>query len=194
MTSAQEAAEVVARLAREHGVSEDAVRTVFEALRRGGGTMAQFSHAEFGGMSQWSSGMTMVGDMFNDSLKAKLDAIAGELSRYLREHPVEHPDADFVVSCRSGGTLHAGSWWPQELGNPSSVGSQNDMRYAVFPLKRRLVIDDHGQTTSYDTGDHQISGVSQAQSTNSTLTFVSQHGVVRVSELARADSSEPGRS
>ena len=140
-----EEAVIVARLAREHGVSEEAVRAVFDALRRGGGTMAQFSHADFGGMSQWSSGMTMVGDMFNDSLKAKLNAIAGELSRYLREHPVEHPDADRAVSYRSGGTRHAGSWWPQELGDPSSVGSQNDMRYAVFPVKRRLVIDDHGQ-------------------------------------------------
>ncbi|MCO5066481.1 MAG: hypothetical protein M9924_19020 [Rhizobiaceae bacterium] len=190
MVNAREEAEVTARLASEHGISEDAVMAVFDALRRGGGTMAQFSHAEFGGMSQWSSGMTMVGDMFNDSLKAKLNAIAGELSRYLREHP----DADRVVSYRSGGTRHAGSWWLQELGNPSSVGSQNDMRYAVFPLKRRLVIDDHGQTTSYDTGDHQIAGVSQAQSTDSTLTFVSQYGLVRVSDLARADSSDLGRS
>ena len=187
MASAQEEAEVTTRLAREHGVSEDAVRAVFDALRRGGGTMAQFSHADFGGMSQWSSGMTMVGDMFNDSLKAKLNAIAGELSRYLREHPVEDRGDDRAVSYRSGDTRHAGSWWPQELGDPSSVGSQNDMRYAVFPLKRRLVIDDHGRTTTYDTGDHQISGVSQAQSTDSTLTFVSQHGVVRVSDLARAD-------
>jgi hypothetical protein len=194
MPSAQEEAELITRLAREHGVSEDGVRVVFDALRRSCGTMAQFSHADFGGMSQWSSGMTMVGDMFNDSLKAKLNAIAGELSRHLREHPVEHPDADRVVSYRSGGTPRAGSWWPQELGNPSSVGSQNDMRYAVFPAKRRLVIDDHGHTATYDTGDHQISGVSQAQSTDSTLTFVSQHGVVRVSDLARADSSEPGPS
>ena len=27
--------------------------------------MAQFSHSDFGGMSQWSPGMTMVGDMCN---------------------------------------------------------------------------------------------------------------------------------
>ncbi len=61
------------------------------------------------------------------------------------------------------------------------------MRYAVFPEKRRLIIDDHGRTKIYDTGDHSISGVSQAQSTDSTLTFVSQHGIVRVSDLAGAD-------
>lgn len=191
MASAQEEAAITARLARENDVSEEAVKAVFDALRRGGGTMAQFSHADFGGMSQWSSGMTMVGDMFNDSLKIKLNAIAGELSRYLREHPVEHPADDRAVSYRSSGTRHAGSWWPQELGDPSSVGSQNDMRYAVFPEQRRLVIDDHGRTIIYDTSDHHISGVSQSQSTDTTLTFVSQHGVVRVSDLARADGVNP---
>ena len=73
MTTSPSEAEMLAALAREQGVSEDAVKTVLDALRRGGGTMAQFSHAEFGGMSQWSSGMTMVGDMFNDSLRAKLE-------------------------------------------------------------------------------------------------------------------------
>lgn len=188
MASAKEEAAITARLARENGVSEEAVKAVLDALRRGGGAMAQFSHADFGGMSQWSSGMTMVGDMFNDNLKTKLNAIAGELSKRLRERPVEDGGDDRAVSYRSSGTRHAGSWWPQELGDPSSLGSQNDMRYAVFPLKRRLVIDDHGRTKIYDTRDHHISGVSQSQSTDTTLTFVSQHGVVRVSDLARADT------
>ena len=179
--------DLVAGLAREHGISEDAVKVVLDALRRGGGTMAQFSHAEFGGMSQWSSGMTMVGDMFNDSLKAKLSAVAGSLADHLRDHPVERRQEETSVSYRSAGKPSSASWWPDEFGTPSSVGSQNDMRYAVFPEKRRLVIDDHGKLAAYETGDHRISGVSQAQSTDSTLTFVSQHGVVRVSDLKRAD-------
>ena len=189
MANAPKEAETTARLAREQGVSEDAVKTVLDALRRSGGTMAQFSHADFGGMSQWSSGMTMVGDMFNDGLKAKLNAIAGELSSYLRDHPTEQRRDETLVSYRSSGTAQARSWWPEALGNPSSVGSQNDMRYAVFPEKRRLVIDDHGRTKIYDTGDHHISGVSQGQSADSTLTFVSQHGVVRVSDLAGAETA-----
>ena len=158
-------AEVIASLASQHGVSEDAVIVVLDALRRSGGTMAQFSHPDFGGMSQWSSGMTMVGDMFNDRLKAKLNAIAGELSSYLRNQPGEPGREDTHVSYRSG-SPHANSWWPEELGRPSSAGSQNDMRYAIFREKRRLVIDDHGQTTIYDTGDHQITGISQAQARN----------------------------
>lgn len=181
--------ELTARLAREHGISEGAVTAVLDALRRGGGTMAQFSHVDFGGMSQWSSGMTMVGDMFNGSLKAKLNAIAGELSAYLRDHPAEGRNDDTNVSYRSAGLATAGSWWPDEFGSPSAAGSQNHMRYAAFNEKRRLVIDDHGNTIIYDTGDHRISGVSQSQSTDTTLTFVSQHGVVRVSDLHRVDAA-----
>ena len=191
MANSPTEAELVAGLAREQGVSEDAVKTVLEALRRGGGTMAQFTHAEFGGMSQWSSGMTMVGDIFNDSLRAKLGTIAAKLSDYLRDHPDERQRSDELhqddISVSYHSQSRASSWWPEDFGNPSSVGSQNNMRYAVFPQERRLVIDDHGRITTYDTGDHQISGVSQAQSADSTLTFVSQHGVVRISELSRAD-------
>jgi hypothetical protein len=63
------------------------------------------------------------------------------------------------------------------------------MRYAAFPDRHRLVIDDHGTLAIYDTGDHRISGVSQSQSSDSTLTFVSQLGVVRLSDLKRVDAA-----
>jgi hypothetical protein len=53
----------IARVSIRHSVSADAVRTILRALRSGGGSMAQFSHSDFGGMSQWSPGMTMVGDI-----------------------------------------------------------------------------------------------------------------------------------
>ncbi|ESY27948.1 hypothetical protein X749_19925 [Mesorhizobium sp. LNJC391B00] len=187
MTNTQKEAELIARLARQHGVTDGAVMAVLEALRRGGGTMAQFSHVDFGGMSQWSSGMTMVGDMFDDSLKAKLNTIAAELSAYLRDHPAKPQRDD--TSYRSAAMAHAGSWWPEEFGSPSAAGSQNNMRYAAFPEQSRLVIDDHGKMEIYDTGDHRISGVSQSQSTDFTLTFVSQHGVVRVSDLKRVSAT-----
>src|SRR5467141_2966602 len=62
----------ISRVAVRHSVSADAVRTILRALRSGGGTMAQFSHPDFGGMSQWSPGMTMVGDMFNSGLNPNL--------------------------------------------------------------------------------------------------------------------------
>ena len=84
-------------------------------------------------MSQWSSGMTMVGDMFNDRLKAKLNAIAGELSSYLRNQPGEPGREDTHVSYRSG-SPHADLWWPEELGRPSSAIPR---RHALCDLSRK---------------------------------------------------------
>jgi hypothetical protein len=51
-------------------------------------------------------------------------------------------------------------WWPPDLGQPSTSGSQNDMRYAFFPEKRRLLIEQDGKLATYDSADHRISGVS----------------------------------
>ncbi|RJT28618.1 hypothetical protein D3227_33785 [Mesorhizobium waimense] len=174
---------LIDRIAVRHSISTDAVRAVLQALKSGGGRMAQFSHQEFGGMAQWSSGMTMVGDMFNDTLKAKLNAIATELAAYLSDNPQALVRTD-EVSYRS---VHPASapWWPPEMGQPNSTGAQNDLRYAIFSNTRRLVIDDHGETTIYDTGEHHISGISQAQSSGSTLTFAGQDGLVRTSDLKK---------
>ena len=53
-------------------------------------------------------------------------------------------------------------FWPKDLGDPSTSGSQNGMKYAFFPDKQRLVIERDGQVSTYDSGDHRIGGVSQA--------------------------------
>jgi hypothetical protein len=47
------------------------------------------------------------------------------------------------------------------------------------------VIGDRGTVSVYDTGQHRIFGVAQAQSGNRTLSFTSQDGLVRVSDLSR---------
>ena len=155
---AQSEIELVDRSAKRHSVSAAAVQVVMKALQSGGGRIAQFSHAEFGGMSQWSPGMSIVGDMFNTQLKSKLS-----------------------YRSMSGST----DWWPSGLGRPGAVGAQNDMRYAVFPESRRLVLDDHGAISIYDTGTHRIFGVAQAQSSDQTLSFTSQDGLIRVADLRR---------
>ena len=175
----------IARISIRHSVSPDAVRTILRALRSGGGTMAQFSHSEFGGMSQWSSGMTMVGDMFNNSLKSKLDAICTELAAYVAQTPSDQSRGreGGEVSYRS---MRQGSdWWPGNLGMPSAVGAQNDLQYAVFPGTRRLAIKDGDHVEIFHTGNHRIFGVAQAQSSDQTLTFTSQDGLVRVNDLPK---------
>lgn len=184
---------IVAKLAERHHASPEGVQAALKALRSSGGSMAQFSHPDFGGMAQWSRGMTMVGDMFNSDMKNKLDAICTDLAAYLAKQPEEassskpssskHDDQD-DVSYRSQPASRQ-LWWPGDLGSPGSTGSQNDMRYAVFPSSRRLAISDGGKVDVYDTGDHDISGVSQSQSSDQTLTFTGQKGLVRVSELTK---------
>jgi hypothetical protein len=193
---------VVADISNRYGVSQDAVITLLIAVNNGGGTQAQFSHPELGGMGQWSSGgMTMVGDMFNNGLKYTVSNICGELSAQLAQsqmfppapQPQYRPASSQSQSQSSGGYggtsfsmqggYGGGSSWPAELGAPSSTGSQNNLRYAVFPQARRLAIDVNGQITVYDIGDHQIGGFSQQQGGDQSITFTSQYGTVRVADL-----------
>jgi len=178
----------VTELAARYGVSTDAVRALLEAVRRGNGTMAQFSHPELGGGGQWmASGMTMVGDMFNDGLRATVSGLASDLSSLLASTPVFEPTSDPVAPGGPGPVHQAnpGSWWPVELGRPSSAGGQNDSHYAVFPAARRLAVrHGGGPVRVYDTLDHVIGGVQQGQGGPlGTLSFTSQHGTFTVDSL-----------
>ncbi len=176
-------------LARKHGVSVDAVRVLQDALRRGGKRQAQFSHPDLGGMGQWSAGgMTQVGDMFNTALKDKVNALCTELAQsgdLSKSGELAKPGTDAPATPRQDGGQQAAhrGWWPQELGRPSATGSQNGMRYACFPDTRRVAVEQAGSVTVYDSGDHRISGVSQSQSGTQELSFSSQSGTVRASEL-----------
>ena len=157
-------------LAARHGVSTGAVQALQDALRRGGGRMAQFSHPELGGMGQWSAGgMTQVGDMFNAPLRGRVAALCAELATMPADAPVPAASRQ--------------EWWPAGLGQPSAAGSQDGMRYACFPGARRVVVEQGGAVTVHDSGGHRISGVSQAQGAGQDLVFLSQIGRVRASDL-----------
>jgi hypothetical protein len=176
----------ISRVALRHSISPEAVRTILQALRSGGGNMAQFSHPDFGGMSQWSRGMTMVGDMFNSGMKSRLDAVCTELTAYVAETLSINRDSGGEGGAVSYRSIKQGSdWWPANLGAASAVGAQNDLEYAVFPESRRLAIKDGERVEIYDTGNHRIFGVAQAQSAQQTLTFRGQEGLVRVKDLPK---------
>ena len=210
---------LVEEAAQRHGVSTDAVLTLLAALAAGRGTAAQFSHPELGGMGQWSQGgMLMIGDMFNNALKYKVDQLCNELAGVVRGQGWAVPASSqsqsqspgpqsFQSQSQGGGNLSyqsqggslgqgvslfvpgsggPGNWWPAELGAPSSVGAQNDIRYACFPATHRLAIQlGGGEVQLYDTQGHQISGFSQQQGGDASLTFTSQRGLVRVADLPR---------
>jgi hypothetical protein len=185
-TLTAEGRELVEQAAQRHAVSADAILALLRALDRGGGTQAQFSHPDLGGMGQWSrGGMIMVGDMFNNGLKARVDQLCNELSDGLRAHTI------FTPASRGNQVGGGPSWWPPECGTPSSSGSQNDMSYACFPDTRRVALKRSGAVTVYDTGEHRISGVSQQQGGGQDLTFTSQYGSVRLHQLRQVSGSGP---
>ena len=182
-----EGARLVADVAARNGFSNDAVLAMLNAVAAGQGSQAQFNHPEFGGMGQWSQGgMIMVGDMFNQDLKARVDRLCTELSGLVRNQSNWRPATASSQSRSQGnsnfslfvpGSSAPNSWWPSNLGTPGSIGAQNDLRYAYFPENRRLAIDLHGQVRVYDTGNHLVSGFSQQQSGDQSLTFTSQFGL-----------------
>lgn len=162
-------------IAARHGFGPEAAETLLRALVQGGGTLAQFSHPELGGMGQWSQGgMLMIGDMFNDRLKGRVAALCDDLARLARDGDAFAPRG----TAADAGDPASGDWWPADLGRPSTSGGQNDLSYAFFPQERRLAIRRDGRVTVYDSGDHAISGVSQQQGSGQTPRFTSQSGPV----------------
>ena len=184
--------EAVADLQQRYGVSEDAVMTLLRAVAAGGGGMAQFSHPELGGMGQWSQGgMIMVGDMFNNALKARVDGLCSELARRLNETPLLAAPVAAKLSGSGGMPSMGSTWWPEGLGVPAATGGQNDMRYAWFPQMRRLAVQAGGETRVYDTGEHMIGGFGQQQGSDSSITMTSQLGTVRLADLPVVSGGQP---
>ncbi len=171
----------VEKLAAQHGVSAGAIETLVHALSRSQGRAAQFSHPELGGMGQWmSGGMLMIGDMFNHELKAKVDRVCHAVAVAIGDDgPYSRHDTPQAMDSPVG-------WWPAGFGTPSAAGSQNAMRYAFFPAVQRLVIDDNGAVSIYDTGDTYLMGTAQQQSGSQLLEFTSTEGrKVSLSEFRR---------
>lgn len=165
---------IVSEIASRYGLSQGAVIHMLVAVNNGGCSMAQFNCPELGGSGQWMrGGMTMVGDMFNTGLKSTVDNLCNELASALASNTM------FPVI--PAGTPGSSQWWPGNLGNSFSSGSQNNIRYAVFP--NRLAIELNGQVSVYDTLNNNIGGISQQQGGNTSLTFSSQFGTIAVNSL-----------
>ncbi len=197
-----EGQQIVNNLAQRYGFSQDAVTHMLFAVLNGNGSMAQFSHPEFGGSGQWMrGGMLMLGDMFNYSLKGSIDGLCSELSQILADQPGLLRSGSFQSQSQGGGGQQsqvagapmgesslfvpdpADHWWPRELGQPSATGSQNNVRYAYFANARRLAVETNGQVWVYDTLDNQIGGFSQQQGVGGSILFTSQYGTVNLSTL-----------
>lgn len=193
--------QLVSQLATRHGVSHDAITHMLIAVQNGNGSMAQFNHPEFGGCGQWmSGGMTMVSDLFNNALKARVDNVCNDISNELANHQTTPYVGSFQSQSQNGnsGQIQANgamggndlfapdpnqNWWPEDLGSPNATGSQNDASYAYFGNIARLAVKTGGDIWVYDTLDHQIGGFGQQQGGSGSITFSSQYGTVNLSSL-----------
>jgi hypothetical protein len=183
LTAAEEAlAQPLSDLAQRHGFGRVAVQSMWDSIRRGDGGMAQFSHPEFGGSGQWlRGGMIMVGDMFNHAMASRVGALCDDLSDLFEMHPEWTAEVPRRLSVR---------WWPDDLGDPSSSGAQNGVRYAWFPTAHRLAVERDGEVSLYDTEDHRIGGVAQQQGGGSDrLSFTSEQGPIDLASLRRVQGN-----
>lgn len=179
---------LISEMAQRYGLSYDATLEMARSVSRGGGGMAQFNIPELGGSGQWmSGGMTMVGNMFDHGLQARVSNLCGDLANAMANNTLfEQPRTGMFTN-----------WWPEELGSPSSVGGQNQTRYAYFPQSRRIAFDPGNGATLIllDSGDHQIGGFSQQQSGPGDpymgITFSSQFGQFNLASLPRVDVQQP---
>lgn len=169
--------EVLLGVAQRSGFSLDAVISMFDSVWQGRGSMAQFSHPEFGGSGQWmSGGMTMLSDMFNNQLKYRVEGLCAELAGLTNQ-------ANLMAQPNPLLAPAGPDWWGPDLRWPNSTGSQNNVRYAYFAQACRLATEVNGTVVIYNTLDHQIGGFSQQQSGGASFGFSSQYGTVDVSSL-----------
>jgi hypothetical protein len=78
---------LIRELAARHAVSADAVMSLLQSLVRTGGASAQFNHPELGRSGQWlAGGMTQIGYIFNNALRAKVDALCMALAPVAGEY------------------------------------------------------------------------------------------------------------
>ncbi|WP_426292870.1 SHOCT domain-containing protein [Dyadobacter endophyticus] len=196
----QEGRRKVDGIAGQYNLLPETVESLLKAVVQGNGTMAQFNIAELGGQGQWmKGGMTMVGDMFNSGLRATVDKLCNELAALVatnilfeEKEAIHGPNGSSAANDIAGASQkQVSTSWPTVFGTPTSTGSQNNFRYAYFEAVHRLVIEENGKRTIYDTKHHQISGISQQQGSRSSYRFTSKDGPVDLESLQIV--SDPGK-
>jgi hypothetical protein len=157
--------------------------------------MAQFNHPELGGYGQWMSGMVMIGSMSDHGLKSRVASLFADLMPLAERSDIHHTEGNNMEPMKPMRPMQPmqpmspmkSSQFdvPKEWGNPASAGGQNDLRYAYYPIPHRLVVERSGSRSTYDTADHDITGVSQQQSSDQSgdPIFTSQRGSVALSSL-----------
>jgi hypothetical protein len=149
----------LAEIAARHGVKPETAEQLLEALRGGGGKRARFDVPELGGAGQWAcDGPVIIGDMLDTDRKARIDALCRELARLVTTPGIASPEDPRADPETGGG-------WPAWPGLATAGGGQNDMRYAVFPGRRRLAVARGEAMTVHCIGQRATGGASRPDRT-----------------------------
>jgi hypothetical protein len=175
------------------------------AVSADNGNQAQFNHPEFGGMGQWSmGGMIMIGDMFNNYLKGRVDSLCQELSSLIQGQPLFQMPAQ----SQSQSKAVAGTARREAATSSRATATATPARAFSCPMQHRAIggppisacpvrpavkticampIFSRGAAAGRRhqrsgcrftiSGQHQIGGFSQHQSGDQSITFTSQFGL-----------------
>ena len=119
--------------------------------------------------------------MFNVAVKQKVDRFCTELSAWVRTQPKEeHKKASSSLTDSSTATFK---------------GSQNNSHYAYHASDKRLVIENNGKITLYDTTGYPLTGVQQSQDgSGKHLSFTYPGGTVQVIDLKEITEKKETKS
>ena len=171
----------IKEIASKYNVSEETVSSLLAGLKLSGGRQVQFNIPELGGMGQWQGGMVMIGDMFNNSLKAKVAELCTELVP-LSQTMAEEEKAAAPKKSKTDKKAE------QEYSSPAFSGSQNGSKYAYFAAENVLVVEleQDGKITKYSTKGFPLTGVQQSQDNGGrSLSFTYPGGTVTVKDLKK---------
>lgn len=171
----------IQEIAAKYNVSEQTVRTLLDGLKMSGGRQVQFNISELGGMGQWSGGMVMIGDMFNNGLKAKVAELCSVLAPLSQTMAEEEKKQESTAS-------ETEKTPAKKRSSASFSGSQNGHKYTYFASENILEMEENGQVTKYSTDGYALSGVQQSQDNGGrSLRFSYPGGTVSVNDLKRAE-------
>ena len=126
-------------------------------------------------------GSVMVSRWNDHHLKARVDGLCCELVAVLRGSDTAAPAA--LTRPWNEAAAEGESWWPATFGHATTAGSQNGIRYAYFPDKQRLLVQQGARVDAFDTAGYQIMGAGQQQGNSSTLMFATDRGSISTHEL-----------
>jgi hypothetical protein len=176
-------------IAERYQVPEEKVRELYQRMQQTGGRQCQFECEQLGGPVQWMPGMITVSRWNDHALRARVDGLCSELSAIVQGSDTAAPAAlrrePGTAPAAGNVTIAAGeSWWPAKFGHPAAAGAQNGVRYAYFPQRQRLLIQQGARIDAYDTEGKHLTGAAQQQGgASSSLAFTSAGGPVEVREL-----------